>query len=1340
MGRLLYTGICAISLCIANGKVYGAYSNPGSDCSAPVITNANAVSPASALIEWLDLWGQDENTYDLEVVLSGTPQTYTPTVSGIQGDSYIISGLDQGTLYDVYIRAHCPDDSSEWNGPARVATWIVNGEACLLDFPVADNTCPDYQEFPIQVDVDSGLVLGTDIFLQEIHVVVEHPWLADLTMTLESPSGASVVLSSDNGVGAQNFGNPEDSSCSQTLMFADFACTSITELENDFTGYVIPEEPLSTFLDGSPANGKWILRICDKASDDAGTLIHVFLDFGGDPCDIPPSLYVTSEQDSALTMQVVPAGQCSEIQLAYFQSTTGGTGDTVFVLEACDTVHVVLSGLIPNSEYIVLARSLCLNDTSVWSCPVPVSTSCHEVALYSDFDAGVNCETVCSEPCALTDTIWANVTGDNTDWIAHSGPTPTELTGPTSDRTGVGKFLYFESSGLSCGDTSLAVLKSRCLFIQEDTTCDMSFWYHMYGANTGILSLDISTDGGTAWTTLWSAEGDQGEAWHPVDIDLSAYTDQLVQLRFSAVRFAGFLSDIAIDDIAFYGALLPDSADLVYYLDEDGDMFGNPDSIYCICASQAPADFTADSTDCNDNDAGINPAAEEVPCNLIDDNCNGDVDEDQNQNPVAYTIVQEQDASCTGVHDGILELAVTSGMPPYAFLWTTGDTTPAISGLAPGEYAATITDANGCAAVTELFEITEVESLTYFLMAVETPSCPGIPDGSIEGALLGGQAPFSYQWSNGDSTLNPDSIDNGIYRLTVTDDNGCRLVTDSVLVDAEPVFQVSIIQLKHARCPGSMDGKIRLQTENAEEPVSFIWSNGDTTALADSLTAGMYSCTVTDAQGCVNILPAIAIDEPEPLSITIDALEPPICADDETGTIQITAGGGTPPYFYQWSNNVISDDLFNVIAGTYAVTITDFYNCQVTMDSIQLEAPPQLELAVDTIVHVNCPGSTDGQIQILVSGGTRPYTYNWSTGATDTSGIHNLPVGTYALTISDAFGCKSVIKDLRVVSLDSPLSFSEGSIEEIRCYGDSTGQISMAVETGTPPYFFNWSIGQEYLVTDTFHNISNLPAGSYNVTVTDARGCVGVSPNVTLSQPPPILFHLDSIVAVRCYGASDGAIWLTVSGGTPPYQHSWTSGEHTEDITELDAGSYRLEVMDSNGCQYQTPWLVVTQPDSVHINFTTKPSDNGASNGWAEVAVTGGTPPYAYTWDDNAGAQTTRRATDLSPGYYSITVTDRRECAYTDSVYVDLVNATQYPNSDVFRIYPNPANDAFYIPGLSGMRNIALWSVSGQRYVPEQEMVEEDVLKCSVSNMQSGLYMLEINGRITGKRVIILSP
>ncbi|MEA3446477.1 MAG: SprB repeat-containing protein, partial [Bacteroidota bacterium] len=290
------------------------------------------------------------------------------------------------------------------------------------------------------------------------------------------------------------------------------------------------------------------------------------------------------------------------------------------------------------------------------------------------------------------------------------------------------------------------------------------------------------------------------------------------------------------------------------------------------------------------------------------------------------------------------------------------------------------------------------------------------------------------------------------------------------------------------------------------------------------------------------------------------------------------------------------------------------------------------------VTDVSCNGGSDGEIDLTLTGGTPGYTFLWSTGWTN-GDIWNLPAGTYTVTVTDYYGAEATA----IYTITQPLVYSVYSNihTDVSCYGGSDGYQSIYISGGTAPDVFIWSNGS------TAHYISNVTAGTYTITCTDANGCVATGSYV-ITQPTSISKSFAK-TNVSCYGGSDGAINLTVSGGTPPYTYLWTGGATTQDLTNLTAGTYLVTITDSNSCT-STATQTVTQPAVLNSGYMITlincyGGNTGAISHWAY----GGTSPYSYFWNDGT---TTQNRSNLVAGTYTVTSTDNNGCTIVDTYNV----------------------------------------------------------------------------------------
>ncbi len=576
----------------------------------------------------------------------------------------------------------------------------------------------------------------------------------------------------------------------------------------------------------------------------------------------------------------------------------------------------------------------------------------------------------------------------------------------------------------------------------------------------------------------------------------------------------------------------------------------------------------------------------------------------------------------------------------FTYLWTTfdgnivsGHTTlnPTIN--APGTYTLTVTNqVNGCTASDDVVVI-EIEEITLFIAGNDV-TCNGGNDGSINLTVTGGEAPFDYDWNDDtlDGMEDPTNLTAGNYCVTVTDANDC---TENTCIDITEPTQITLsASVTDISCFGNCDGSIDLTTSGGVGNYTFEWSgpNGyaNTIEDIDELCPGDYYVTVTDGNGCTATLSETIT---EPSEITSSAtITDALCNGSCDGSIDLSVSGGTSPYTYEWDTTDDTEDISDLCTGTYSVTITDDNGCE-SSASFTVGEPSEISISA-TINDALCYGSCDGSIDLSVSGGTSPYTYEWDTDPNqNTEDINDLCAGDFTVIVTDDNGCSATAT--YTVTEPAPLT-ATSSVTDVTCNGDCDGTANISVDGGTPPYEYDW---------DGPYNGPNpqdMCAGTFTVTITDANECT-TTIDVTIEEPPALELQLSS-TNESAPGANDGTATADASGGTPLYTYLWddNANQTTATATNLAPGTYCVIVTDENGCTI-SGCVTVNEGncDLTASVSTTEVSCIDSNDASAEAFPNGGTEPYSYNWSSGGNEQT---ESDLSIGSYSVTVSDASDC------------------------------------------------------------------------------------------------
>ncbi|MDX2001727.1 MAG: M43 family zinc metalloprotease [Chitinophagales bacterium] len=594
--------------------------------------------------------------------------------------------------------------------------------------------------------------------------------------------------------------------------------------------------------------------------------------------------------------------------------------------------------------------------------------------------------------------------------------------------------------------------------------------------------------------------------------------------------------------------------------------------------------------------------------------------------PNAIIVSPSAVATSCGNANGSASATAAGGTPPYSFAWTGGRTGSTISNLPAGLFTVTVTDANGC---TVSGSVSVSGSAGISLTPSTTPAFCGRNNGSAAVAVSGGTAPYSYFWSAGSIASSVNNLIAGNFGVTVTDANGCQ-ASALVTVPSSGTNPSINLNVTDASCSGSANGSISASISSGQSPYVYLWSNNASASLVQNLTAGSYSLTVTDANGCSAVQQAIVA---EPVPLQISATVGNATCGNADGAASGFVSGGTGPYSYVWNTGSNGNAISGVAAGVYTLTVTDALGCSnaAVINVNDIGAPAVL---LNT-VSPSCFGLNDGSIDATLTGGVGPFTYQWSNSSSGSS-LTGIAAGSYTVTVIDQNNCQSTAS----TTISQPTQLQINISKMDATCGNSNASITATVNGGTGAYQYLWSNN------NTASSLNSLSAGNYLLTVTDAVGCQ-VSSNVTVSSIPapqisPLVRQMD------CFGNNNAEIALNVVSSVP-YNLTWSNGSIGTQLNDLAAGSYAYEFIDSNGCTLADTFTIDQLPQLIISNVATQDIDCNSKLGYITPTLQGGTPTYSYLWSDST---TTPVGAFENGGTYSLTVTDANGCTISASAAI----------------------------------------------------------------------------------------
>jgi gliding motility-associated-like protein len=1141
------------------------------------------------------------------------------------------------------------------------------GEANLMgELPVMLPDPPSFtnqQDFlidPVGTIIESELEvqgvlpveLGPDM-IQSVCINLEHNWISDIDIYLQSPDGFFMELVTDVGSNGDDF--------VQTC-FVPGATLDIDYVDPPlsgapYTGEFNPEGVWSDLGYGSTTNGTWTLLVVDDSEGFEGTLLDWTITFepvydifyswtptDGLSCSDCPNPVASPDVTTEYVLEVTDSYGCTasdDIIVEVIPALEAPNVTCIVTAPDCiefswDPVNGALAYLVSVDNQPFVASN---GATSHTVCGLNLNTEVSiEVVGFDNQCGGYPGSSSCTTPNCdgalpdIEDIGGVLCHGDETGLIeleATGVPPFTFTLGNESNSTGdfydlpAGTYTIDILDGQNCLESYDFTIPSPDLLTlnlneEQPINCNgNSNAIYLASVNGGVEPFNYSWSGGNATDELVTDVG-AGLLELVVTDANGCSTVSSVNVEepepLNIVAIDGFVGcesdDSGVASVIVTGGITP----YVYEWDvsslDTARIDNLPEGAYNISV--------VDSMGC-ENTAIVN-------VNLI---------------PVVIEI-ESTPASCGSGGGGTLTVNATGGgnFNFYTYQWDSnagGSTGQTVSNLASGSYNVTVTNFlnNQCFEVGT--GIVESSDDIQIEVTTEDPLCWNSSDGTANVEVLLGAYPYTFEWSDAatmDSIRN--DLETGVYTVTVTDNDECEAIA-SIEFEVQDSIELSFV-LTEPTCFEFEDGQIEVNASGGTGLYTFDWAGLSNTNTLASIGSGDYVVTVLDENACVQTGSA-SLTDPDEITFVVSTFDAD-CFGNSDGSIQVVPSPGlVTDYTILWDDNQSTFTATNLPAGDHGFVIENAAGCtEIGFGTIG--EPDVLQLSFDNIDD-SCVNSPAGQITAVVEGGTMPYSYSWDGLTGDVAIQSSLTQGNYTLTVTDGNGC--------IINGSTDISAPEALTVDILpvandCFEGQTGSASAVLLTGTAPLSYEWSNStSDPIVTD-------LSAGTYSVTITDLNDCTVIS-SFDIVEPEQINIDVD-ITDPSCFDTQDGmAEVIAVSYGNVPanisdFTFDWIGTSQSSSMaTNLLGQDYTVSVTDQLGCVIEEVISLTAPLEMIHVFDLVSPvSCLDESDGSISISTSNGSGPYNYQWGAFSNNQTGNVIDNLSAGLHEVVITDNNGC------------------------------------------------------------------------------------------------